>query len=81
MVASARDIDYLFKSSYGHKMGPLETADFIGLDTILNSIDVLHRDLGENKFCASALLREMVEKGLLGRKSGRGFYEYPNTDV
>ena len=80
-VASAQDIDYLFKTSYGHKMGPLETADFIGLDTILNSIEVLHRDLGEAKFRSSELLREMVAAGLLGRKSGRGFYDYARSDV
>jgi 3-hydroxybutyryl-CoA dehydrogenase len=75
-VAEAHDIDYLFKSAYGHKMGPLETADFIGLDTILYSIEVLHRDTGASKFCASPLLRDMVAKGQLGRKSGRGFYDY-----
>ncbi len=57
-------------------MGPLETADLIGLDTILYSLEVLHESFGESKFRPCPLLRKMVDAGLLGRKSGHGFYPY-----
>ena len=75
-VASAEDVDKIFRDCFGHKMGPLETGDLIGLDTILLSLEVLQQQLGDPKFGASPLLRRMVHAGLLGRKSGQGFYRY-----
>lgn len=75
-VAAAEQIDLLFKSCFGHKMGPLETADLIGLDTILYSLEVLYESYNDPKYRPSPLLRKMVDAGLLGRKSGRGFYDY-----
>ena len=75
-VASAQDVDRIFKGCFGHKMGPLETGDLIGLDTILDSLEVLYESYNDDKFRPSPLLKKMVFAGLLGRKSGRGFYEY-----
>jgi 3-hydroxybutyryl-CoA dehydrogenase len=75
-VAAAEDIDRIFKLCFGHKMGPLETADLIGLDTILYSLEVLYENFNDAKFRPSPLLRKLVDAGLLGRKSGRGFYCY-----
>jgi 3-hydroxybutyryl-CoA dehydrogenase len=75
-TAPAADVDRLFRECFGHTMGPLETADLIGLDTILDTLDVLRELTGEDKFSGCALLRQMVADGLLGRKSGRGFYRY-----
>ena len=76
-IASAADVDQLFKSCFGHKMGPLETADLIGLDTILYSIESLHENFNDSKYRPCPLLKTMVAAGLLGRKSGQGFYRYP----
>lgn len=75
-VASAEDVDRLFKECFGHAMGPLETADLIGLDTVLLSLHVLYDNLNEPKYRPCTLLRTMVDAGLLGRKTGRGFYSY-----
>ena len=75
-VASAQQVDDIFKKCFGHKMGPLETADLIGLDTILYSIEVLHESFGDSKYRPCPLLKKMVDAGLLGRKSGQGFYKY-----
>jgi len=75
-LATAEQIDIIFKKGYGHKLGPLETADLIGLDTVVNSLDVLHAHLKNPKFACCRLLRDMVAAGVLGRKSGRGFYIY-----
>jgi 3-hydroxybutyryl-CoA dehydrogenase len=75
-VASADAVDMIFKNCFGHKMGPLETADLIGLDTILFSIEVLYQEFNDSKFRPCPLLRQMVNAGLYGRKSGRGFYTY-----
>jgi 3-hydroxybutyryl-CoA dehydrogenase len=75
-VATAADVDRLFKECFGHKMGPLETADLIGLDTVLLSIDALEEAFGDAKYRACPLLRSMVDAGLRGRKSGRGFHVY-----
>ena len=75
-VASAADVDELFRSCFGHKMGPLETADLIGLDTILYSIEVLHESFADSKYRPCPLLAKMVDAGLHGRKSGQGFYSY-----
>jgi 3-hydroxybutyryl-CoA dehydrogenase len=76
-VASAQDVDDIFKGCFGHPMGPLATADLIGIDTVLNSIEVLQDELADDKYRPCPLLRSMVASGELGRKSGRGFFEYP----
>lgn len=78
-VATAEQVDHLFKSCFGHKMGPLETGDLIGLDTILYSLEVLYEELEDTKFRACPLLKKMVHAGLHGRKSGKGFYDYGVT--
>ncbi|BAY84408.1 3-hydroxyacyl-CoA dehydrogenase NAD-binding protein [Calothrix parasitica NIES-267] len=75
-VASVEDIDRIFKSCFGHKMGPLETADLIGLDTILFSIEVLYESFNDSKYRPCSLLKKMVDAGLHGCKNGRGFYSY-----
>lgn len=75
-VAGPQEIDDIFKKCFGHKMGPLETADLIGLDTILYSIEVLHESFSDSKYRPCPLLKKMVDAGLYGRKSGRGFYTY-----
>ncbi len=80
-VASACDIDRIFKGCFGHKMGPLETGDLIGLDTILNSITVLYEGYRDSKYRPAPLLQQMVDAGHLGRKTGRGFYDYGGIDV
>ena len=59
-----------------HPMGPLSLCDLIGLDTILNVMEVLHREFGEDKYRPCPLLRKMIDAGQLGRKSGKGFYDY-----
>lgn len=75
-VAAAEQIDRIFKECFGHKMGPLETADLIGLDTVMKSLDVLYESYQDPKFRCCPLLRKMVDAGNLGRKSGKGFYNY-----
>lgn len=75
-VATAEEVDRIFKLCFGHKMGPLETADLIGLDTVLYSIEVLHDSFEDSKYRPCPLLRKMVAAGLHGRKSGKGFYTY-----
>jgi 3-hydroxybutyryl-CoA dehydrogenase len=75
-VSDAKDIDQLFRSCFGHKMGPLETADLIGLDTILHSLEVLYESYNEDKYRPCPLLKKMVWAGLHGRKNGQGFYDY-----
>jgi 3-hydroxybutyryl-CoA dehydrogenase len=75
-LASREDIDTGVKLGLNHPMGPLTLADFIGLDTCLFIAEVLHRELGEDKYRPAALLRQYVAAGWLGRKSGRGFYTY-----
>lgn len=75
-VATIPDIDKIFKECFGHKMGPLETADLIGLDTILYTLDVLLASYNDSKFRPAPLLRKMVDAGLHGRKSKEGFYKY-----
>ena len=78
-VASAEQIDAIFKKCFGHKMGPLETADLIGLDTVARSLDVLYESFQDPKYRCCPLLRKMVHAGHLGRKSGKGFYAYPEA--
>ncbi len=75
-VASAKDIDQAMKLGTNQPMGPLELADFIGLDTCLAIMNVLHDGLGDTKYRACPLLKQYVTAGLLGRKSGRGFHAY-----
>ena len=78
-VATAEKVDQIFKQCFGHKMGPLETADLIGLDTVVNSLDVLYESYHDPKYRVCPLLRKMVEAGHHGRKTGRGFYTYAQT--
>lgn len=75
-LGSAQDIDTGAKLGLNHPMGPLELADLIGLDTCLAIADVLQRELGDDKYRAANVLRMHVAAGWLGRKTGRGFYEY-----
>src|SRR3984893_7530724 len=75
-VATAEAVDSIVKLGMNHPMGPLELADFIGLDTCVSILDVLYTGLGDSKYRACPLLRKMVAAGWLGRKSGRGFYRY-----
>ena len=75
-VADREAIDGIMKLGMHHPMGPLTLADFIGLDTCLSIMEVLHHGLGDDKYRPSPLLRKMVQAGLLGRKSGEGFYRY-----
>jgi len=76
-VATAEQIDMIFKQCFGHKMGPLETADLIGLDTVTRSLDVLYESYHDPKYRCCPLLRKLVHAGHLGRKTGKGFHAYP----
>ncbi len=75
-VATPTQVDEIFKKCYGHKMGPLETADLIGLDTVVNSLNILYESYQDPKFRCCPLLKKMVDANLLGRKTGKGFYDY-----
>lgn len=75
-VASAEDIDSVMKLGMNHPMGPLALADFIGLDVCVSIMDVLQQGIGDDKYRACPLMRKMVAAGHLGRKSGRGVYDY-----
>jgi 3-hydroxybutyryl-CoA dehydrogenase len=77
-VATAEAVDAVMKLGMNHPMGPLELADFIGLDVCVDVLDVLYKGFGDPKYRACALLRKLVAAGWLGRKSGRGFYTYPS---
>jgi 3-hydroxybutyryl-CoA dehydrogenase len=76
-VTTAANIDQIFKKCFGHKMGPLETADLIGLDTVMRSLDVLYESFQDPKYRCCPLLRKLVHAGHLGRKTGKGFHVYP----
>ena len=75
-VAGPEEVDAVMKLGMNHPMGPLALADLIGLDTCLHIMEVLHEGFGDNKYRPCPLLRRYVAAGRLGRKSGRGFYEY-----
>ena len=75
-VAEPEAIDTIAKLGFAHPMGPLALADLIGLDTCVAIMEVLHRGLGQAKYAPCPLLRQYVQAGRLGRKSGRGFYDY-----
>ena len=75
-VAEAEAIDTIARLGFAHPMGPLALADLIGLDTCVSIMEVLHRGLGDPKYAPCPLLRQYVQAGRLGRKSGRGFYAY-----
>ena len=75
-IASPKDIDDAMKMGTRHPMGPLELADFIGLDTCLAICQTLHTGLGDDKYRPCPLLANYVAAGWLGKKTGRGFYEY-----
>lgn len=78
-VADRDSIDQVMKLGLNHPMGPLALADLIGLDVCLHILEVLHRDLGDDKYRPCPLLRRMVSAGRLGRKTGAGFYEYAES--
>jgi 3-hydroxybutyryl-CoA dehydrogenase len=75
-VASVEDIDTVMKLGMNHPMGPLQLADFIGLDTVLAIMETLHAGYGDSKYRPCPLLRQYVNAGWLGKKKGRGFYKY-----
>ncbi|MBL3658737.1 3-hydroxyacyl-CoA dehydrogenase family protein [Fulvivirga sediminis] len=75
-LAKPSDVDKIFKECFGHKMGPLETADLIGLDTVMYSLEVLYESFQDPKYRCCPLLKKMVAGGKLGKKVKKGFYEY-----
>jgi len=75
-ISSVEGIDTVMILGMSHPMGPLHLADFIGLDVCLSILEVLHHGLGDDKYRPCPLLRRMVSAGCLGRKTGKGFYEY-----
>ena len=79
-TAAIGDIDKACKLGLNHPMGPLELADFIGLDTCLEIMRVIFEGTGDGKYRAAPLLTRYVEAGWLGRKSGRGFYDYSGEE-
>lgn len=78
VVDSPEDVDTLFQKCFGHSMGPLRTADLIGLDTVLLSLHVIQDSFRDDKYRPAPMLTRMVDAGLHGQKTGRGFYTYDN---
>jgi 3-hydroxybutyryl-CoA dehydrogenase len=76
-IGSREAIDSVMKLGMSHPIGPLALADLVGLDVVLFVMEILQHDLGEDKYRPAPLLRKMVDAGYLGRKTGRGFFEYP----
>lgn len=77
-IATVEDIDIAFKDGFGYPLGPLELCDFVGLDTMLHIMEDLYNSYADTRFFPPPLLKKMVSLGYLGRKSGRGFYDYSN---
>jgi 3-hydroxybutyryl-CoA dehydrogenase len=75
-VGTVEAIDTVMKLGMNHPMGPLALADLVGLDVVLYVMEILQRDMGEDKYRPAYLLRKMVTAGYLGRKTGKGFYHY-----
>lgn len=75
-ISNPREVDLLFEKGFGHAMGPLKTADLIGLDTVVNSLQILYESYQDTKFRCCPLLKKMVDAGKLGVKSKEGFYKY-----
>lgn len=75
-VGGKEDIDNIMKNGTNVPMGPLQLADFIGIDTCLAIMEVLHQETGDGKYRPAVLMRKMVDAGWVGKKSGKGFYDY-----
>jgi 3-hydroxybutyryl-CoA dehydrogenase len=80
-TADAETVDRVFQECFGHPMGPLRTGDLIGLDTIVDTLDVLREHTGDERFRPCALLARLVADGDVGRKAGRGFHTYPQSPL
>jgi 3-hydroxybutyryl-CoA dehydrogenase len=76
-VAKPEDIDTVFRLGAGHPMGPLETLDLVGLDTVYHAASAIYEELKDPQYLPPQLMKKMVALGWLGRKTGKGFYTYP----